>query len=138
MNSFAFQHTLSNKKRADCILFLPEPTGHIIIDAKFPLESYKQLSNIPVDGQRNTAEQTFKVDIRKHISDIALATRGVKSVHAIRTRRVGAGWYVDLHIQVDPEMSVKKGHDISEKVKQRLLDEGPDILDVVVHLEPFE
>jgi DNA recombination protein RmuC len=70
-NSFAFQHTLSNKKRADCILFLPEPTGHIIIDSKFPLESYRQLSGTPIEGQRNTAEQTFKVDIRKHISDIS-------------------------------------------------------------------
>lgn len=70
-NSFTFQHTLSNKKRADCILFLPEPTGHIVIDAKFPLESYKQLSGAPIEGQRNTVEQTFRQDIRKHINDIA-------------------------------------------------------------------
>ncbi len=70
-NSFAFQHTLSNKKRVDCILFLPDPTGHLAIDAKFPLESYKQLSGAPVEGQRNTIEQTFRQDIRKHIHDIA-------------------------------------------------------------------
>ncbi|MDF3055435.1 MAG: RmuC family protein [Gammaproteobacteria bacterium] len=70
-NTFSFQHTLSNKKRADCMLFLPEPTGHIVIDSKFPLESYQQLSSIPPEGQRATVEQAFRQDIRKHINDIA-------------------------------------------------------------------
>lgn len=69
---YAFQYTLSNNKRADCILFLPEPTGNIVIDAKFPLENYRILidSSLP-DSDRKAAEQQFKIDVRKHIQDIA-------------------------------------------------------------------
>ncbi len=69
---FSLQHTLSNGKRADCILFLPEPTGNIVIDAKFPLENFKILidSNSST-AEKKDAEQQFKIDIRKHIQDIA-------------------------------------------------------------------
>lgn len=69
---FSFQHLLSNNKRPDCMLFLPEPTGNIAIDAKFPLENYRMLvdSSIP-EVNRLQAEKQFKIDIRKHIQDIA-------------------------------------------------------------------
>jgi DNA recombination protein RmuC len=69
--SFAFQHTLSNEKRADCILFFPEPTGNVVIDAKFPLESYRLLHNQSSESERKNAEQNFRRIIRKHIQDIA-------------------------------------------------------------------
>lgn len=70
--TFSFQHTLSNGKRADCILFLPEPTGNIAIDAKFPLESYRLLMDkARGDSERKLIEQTFRKDIKKHIQDIA-------------------------------------------------------------------
>lgn len=71
-NSFAFQHTLSNDKRADCFLFLPEPTGNIAIDAKFPLENYRRLSdyNLP-ESERGIAAKQFRLDVRKHVQDIA-------------------------------------------------------------------
>lgn len=42
-NSFKLQHTLSNGKIADCVLFLPKPTGNVVVDAKFPLESYRKM-----------------------------------------------------------------------------------------------
>ncbi len=71
-SNFAFQYTLSNDKRADCILFLPEPSGDIVIDAKFPLETYRKIIASGIsDYERRTAEQQFKIDIRKHIQDIA-------------------------------------------------------------------
>jgi len=75
---------------------------------------------------------------KKKINSIAQGVDGVLSVHALRTRRVGPGWYVDMHIEVDARMSVKRGHEISESVKEALLRKGEDIVDVVVHLEPFE
>lgn len=69
---YAIQHTLTNGKRCDCILFLPEPTGNIVIDAKFPLESYQQLHGNSIhDSERLQAEKQFRLDIRKHIQDIA-------------------------------------------------------------------
>jgi DNA recombination protein RmuC len=72
-NFSAFQYQLSNGKRADCILFLPEPTGNVVIDAKFPLESYRRLSaqNISSAAEKREAEQQFRVDIRKHLTDIS-------------------------------------------------------------------
>ncbi len=72
------------------------------------------------------------------IRSIAMDIKGVQAVHAIRTRKSGPGLYVDLHIMVDGKMTVQKGHEISEIVKNALLKEAPEILDVVIHLEPYE
>lgn len=69
---FSFQHQLSNNKRADCVIFLPEPTGNIAIDAKFPLENFRfMMDNTSSDSTKQQAERQFKLDIRKHIQDIA-------------------------------------------------------------------
>lgn len=69
---YALQHTLSNQKRADCILFLPQPTGNLVIDAKFPLETYQKLMNCePLAAERKTLQQQFRQDLQKHIKDIA-------------------------------------------------------------------
>lgn len=70
--SFKLQHTLSNGKIADCVLFLPEPTGNVVVDAKFPLESYRKMMDFELaQSDRNTAQKQFKVDIKKHINDIS-------------------------------------------------------------------
>jgi DNA recombination protein RmuC len=70
--TYQFQFTLSNEKRADAILFLPDPTGHIVIDAKFPLESYRRYTDIALsESDRKQAEQQFRTDVRKHIIDIS-------------------------------------------------------------------
>jgi len=69
---FQLQYTLSNQKRADCILFMPEPTGNIVIDAKFPLETYQKLVNTDaISVERKSLQQQFRQDIQKHIKDIA-------------------------------------------------------------------
>ena len=71
-NNFALQHTLKNGNRVDCMLFLPQPTGNIAIDSKFPLESFRHITNIDLgDADRAQAERQFRVDIKKHIKDIA-------------------------------------------------------------------
>ncbi len=70
--SFSLQHTLSNGKIADCLLFLPPPTGNVVIDAKFPLESYRRMmDNQANELVRKAAERQFKTDIKKHINDIS-------------------------------------------------------------------
>lgn len=69
---FALQHTLSNNTRVDCMLFLPEPSGNIGIDAKFPLENYQRFmdtENTP--AQKKLAETQFRQDIKNHIQTIA-------------------------------------------------------------------
>jgi len=74
---------------------------------------------------------------RRAILKVASETQGVLSVHALRTRYLGPGLQIDLHILVDPELTVREGHDIAGAVKRRLLEEGPGVLDVLVHIEPF-
>ncbi len=70
--SFSLQHTFPNGKIADCALFMPAPTGTLAIDAKFPLEAYRRMTDFEVnDTDRKQAERQFKQDIRKHIKDIA-------------------------------------------------------------------
>lgn len=70
--NFSMQHTFSNGKRADCVLFLPEPTGNIAIDAKFPLESYRRVVDQNLtEAERKVATTQFKIDIKKHMQDIS-------------------------------------------------------------------
>jgi len=69
---FSFQHQLSTNRRPDCMLFLPEPTGNIAIDAKFPLENYRLMIDSSLgETEKLQAERQFKIDIRKHIQDIS-------------------------------------------------------------------
>ena len=75
-------------------------------------------------------------DACSEIEKISLSTPGVISIHKVRTRQSGYGYQVDLHIQVDPAISVREGHGISKQVKRRLLEQGPNVIDVMVHLEP--
>lgn len=71
-NNFSFQHTFTNGKRADCVLFLPDPTGNVVIDAKFPLENFRvMMDNSASEHARKQAEQQFRIDIKKHVQDIA-------------------------------------------------------------------
>jgi DNA recombination protein RmuC len=70
--SYKLQYTLPNNNRADCVLFLPEPTGTIAIDSKFPLESYRLMTDVSLpESERKAAERLFRQDITKHIQDIA-------------------------------------------------------------------
>lgn len=70
--SFKLQHTLSNGKIADCVLFLPQPTGNVVVDAKFPLENYRKMMDFEqADTDRKSAQRQFKLDIKKHINDIS-------------------------------------------------------------------
>jgi len=70
--SFKLQHTLSNGKIADCVLFLPEPTGNVVVDAKFPLENYRKMMDFELaEPSRKAALRQFKTDIKKHINDIS-------------------------------------------------------------------
>jgi len=70
-DSYTLQHTLSNGKRADCLIHLPNPPGPICIDSKFPLEAYEALRNAGDDRQVNEAAKFLRGSVRKHIRDIA-------------------------------------------------------------------
>ncbi|WP_371227670.1 DNA recombination protein RmuC [Roseovarius sp. 2305UL8-3] len=70
-DSFTLQHTLSNGKRADCLIHLPNPPGPICIDSKFPLEAYEALRNATTDWEANEAAKFLRTSVKKHIKDIS-------------------------------------------------------------------
>ena len=70
-SAYEFQATLSNGKRADCLLTLPNPPGSIVIDAKFPLESYHALRNAEDEAAKMQAVRSFSADVLKHVKDIS-------------------------------------------------------------------
>lgn len=72
------------------------------------------------------------------IAGLAESVEGVCSIHRLRTRRLGAGWFVDLHALVDGSLSVREGHDIATQIQNLLLEQGPAVADVTVHIEPDE
>ena len=70
-DSYALQHTLSNGKRADCLIHLPQPPGPIVIDSKFPLEAYEALRRAETDWELKDAVAKMKTAVTKHIADIS-------------------------------------------------------------------
>ncbi|MEH6461323.1 DNA recombination protein RmuC [Chitinimonas sp. JJ19] len=68
---YQLQAVLSNGTRADCILKLPEPTGTVAVDSKFPLENYHRMFGTSVESERLMAQRQFKVDVKKHIDAIS-------------------------------------------------------------------
>jgi len=70
-DGFQLQATLSNGKRADCLIKLPNPPGPIVVDSKFPLEAYEALRNASSETETSSAVRLFRTSVRKHIKDIS-------------------------------------------------------------------
>ena len=70
-DSYALQATLSNGKRADCLIHLPNPPGPIVIDSKFPLEAYEALRNATNDWEVNEAAKLMRSSVKSHIRAIS-------------------------------------------------------------------
>ena len=70
-DSFTMQATLSNGRRADCIIHLPNPPGPIAIDSKFPLEAYEAMRRASTEADLAEAARQFRTALRKHIKDIS-------------------------------------------------------------------
>ncbi len=61
---------------------------------------------------------------------------GVRNVEKLRIRKAGLDLLVDIHIEVDPNLTVREGHTIAHRVKAHLIDSIPSVRDVLVHVEP--
>jgi cation diffusion facilitator family transporter len=70
------------------------------------------------------------------IRQTVLGTPGVRGLHELRTRRMAHQALVDAHVQVDARISVSEGHCIAETVRARVLHDHPEVLDVLVHIDP--
>lgn len=70
-SAYSFQSTLSNGKRADGVILLPNPPGPIVVDSKFPLEPYRALRDAEDEATLAQAQRDFKQAVKKHIKDIS-------------------------------------------------------------------
>ena len=70
-DQYDFQFTLSNGKRPDCIIRIPNVEGVIVVDSKFPLEAFETLRGLASDEDRKQATAQLKADVQKHVKDIA-------------------------------------------------------------------
>lgn len=77
-------------------------------------------------------EQAIVEDLREHV----LPTPGAIAYHDFRVRRIGDVFEIDLHLQVDPVISVEAGHQIAKAVKDRMLVQHPEISKILIHVEP--
>lgn len=72
------------------------------------------------------------------IAEIVLRTPGVKTYHAIRARKLGGQVEMDVHVMVDPNLTVREGHDIASNVRRRIRMAETNVQQVIVHVEPDE
>ena len=72
----------------------------------------------------------------RSIGEVIAGTPGVRDFHALRVRRLGGSLSLDVHILVDPEISVVRGHDLATMVENRLLSAAINVVEAVVHVEP--
>jgi len=89
------------------------------------LESIKELVDTSLPDE-------FVQEIRK----VILETDGVQGIHLLRTRQMGEDAFIDAHIVVDPRITVSEGHMIADKVRDLLIDQFDDVMDVLVHIDP--
>jgi divalent metal cation (Fe/Co/Zn/Cd) transporter len=71
------------------------------------------------------------------IRDVALSVRDVEGVEKCFARKTGLRYHVDLHLEVDPEITVRASHEIAGRVRDKIREEIPWVADVLVHVEPW-
>jgi cation diffusion facilitator family transporter len=98
----------------------------------------KTAAEISWPALREMADTGAEAKILAHIREIAVTTEGVRSLHELRTRYVGSSLHVDLHLVVGPDITVLEGHRIGDAATARIKAELPDVLEVLVHLDPSE
>jgi len=87
--------------------------------------------NILMDRMPETA-------VVARIESAARAVSGVQAIEKLRVRTFGTGYFVDVHVQADPEMSLRDAHILSGRVKTAIRQAVPAVFDTSIHMEPFE
>jgi DNA recombination protein RmuC len=123
--SYAFQATLSNGTRPDCVITLPDSSLRLVIDAKFPLEAYSALKSADDEFIRKGAETRLRQDMAKHVKDIAEKYILSGETHETAILFVPSeSIYAELHEHFDD--IVQKAH------RQRVIMASPNVLMLLV------
>lgn len=118
--------------RLDEHLYIVDNIGGIICSILITRVAYKIIR--PALNELSDSGASEK--IRKKIEEVSLSVNEIKSVHKIRTRQMGSVVFADLHMLVDGNTTVRKGHDIANILQSLLKKSIPELFDVVIHIEP--
>jgi DNA recombination protein RmuC len=125
--AFAFQYTLSNNTRPDCVIRLPGDPRLMVVDAKFPLEGFTALRQASGDDARRQAAARVRADVLKHIRDIAERYFVPDETQDIAIMFVPSeSLYADLHEHFDD--IIQKAH------KSRIIIVSPSLLMMAVQV----
>lgn len=92
--------------------------------------------DLSAQSLRELVDTALEPEQVEEIKQVIQAVPGVKELHMLRTRKMGSDALVDVHIQVEPRLSVSEGHFISESVRTQLINLIEDVNDVMVHIDP--
>jgi cation diffusion facilitator family transporter len=87
---------------------------------------------------REILDVSLPEQIVEEIREIARHVDGVAGIDMCRVRKSGLGLWVDIHVEVPGNMTVRDGHEISHRVKDALLESNHNVMDAVVHIEPVD
>lgn len=76
--------------------------------------------------------------LHREVRAVASAVPGVRLIEKLRMKKSGFGYHMDIHVQVDPELTVAEGHRIGHEVQKALQTSDHRLLDILVHIEPYE
>ncbi|MBR6057982.1 MAG: cation-efflux pump [Victivallales bacterium] len=120
---------------------------HVLVDRNMSVEEGHRLCEEAATAIRHKMpvvldvlthlEPMNSVDLEAAIETIARAVNGVKDIHNVRVRSVLSGFDVDLHVLVEPTLSVAEGHSICNDVRDAVLKSDLKVVAVLTHLEPF-
>ena len=114
--------------------------GHAYLDAVAAIAVAVMIAKIGFDLVRDSTKELIDTALEPEVTDAirkeVFNVDGVRAVHMLRSRRSGSDALVDLHLQVDPRISVSEGHQIGDTVRRQLLDKVDEVTDVTVHIDP--
>jgi cation diffusion facilitator family transporter len=89
------------------------------------------------DSTSELLDPQAEADVLRQVREVAEDVAGVRAVEKLWVRKTGIEYLVDVHVQVDPRMTVEEGHRIGHHVKETLISRFARVRDVLVHLEPY-
>lgn len=114
--------------------------GHAYLDAVAAIAVAVMIAKIAFDLVRTSTRELIDTALDpgtiETIRSEIFSVDGVRALHMLRSRSSGGQAFVDVHIQVDPRVSVSEGHQIGDSVRRRLLEQIEEVTDVTVHIDP--
>lgn len=115
-------------------------TGYTYLDAVAAVTVAVMIAKIGFDlvraSTRELIDTALEPEVLDRVREKITAVNGVRAIHMLRSRSSGGHALLDVHIQVDPRLSVSEGHQIGDSVRHGLIDNIDEITDVTVHIDP--